>query len=251
MRRHAVTRLFRLHLLRTLAPMGRLTLAIAVLWGLMFLWKGLRGGLTAALGGVWLAYFPGGLAMNMIQEKTDGSLRFLSSLPVTGREHAASRALAVVVLTIPLAIYVSAAFQLSGVLPLPGAVASGIGCGVAVIVGCLVLIALLYKFSIQKAVGFFRWLFLGFLAATFVLPELLAKIPWPEGFLEALISPVGIAALALLAGMGVAATGWYAIRTIVVHAPAYDREEEAIPLRGGGGPWNVVKGIRAAFGRRR
>ena len=108
MRRGAVLRLFRLHLSRTVKPMWKLGLGVvAVVLIPVVFGDGLNPDMTVAFGAVFLIYLPCNLPLNMTQEKIDGTLRFLSSLPVTGREHAASRVLATAALTTPLVIWLA------------------------------------------------------------------------------------------------------------------------------------------------
>ena len=170
MRRDAVLRLTRLHLHRTLKPMWKFGLVtIGVVMIPVFLGGGLNPDMTVAAGAVFLLYLPGSLALNMTQEKIDGSLRFLSSLPVTGREHAASRVLASAALTMPLVIWLAVLLPLFQLESLAGGpVVTGIGMGAAVFLVSLVVIAFQYKYSGPKARSVFVYALAAFVAVIWI-----------------------------------------------------------------------------------
>lgn len=229
MRRDAVLRLTRLHLHRTVKPMWKLGLAtIGVVMIPVFLGGGLNPDMTVAFGAVFLMYLPCNLALNMTQEKIDGSLRFLSSLPVTGREHAASRVLATAALTIPLPIWLAVLLPLFQLESLPGGpVVTGLGMGAAVFLVSLVVIAFQYKYSGPKARSVFVYVLAAFVAI-FWISTMFEESP------AVLLTPAVIAAGALICGIGMAAVGWFAVRTIVEYAPAYDRERHELTSGVGG-----------------
>lgn len=229
MRRDAVLRLFGLHLHRTVKPMWKLGLAtVGVVMIPVFLGGGLNPDMTVALGAVFLLYLPSSLALNMTQEKIDGSLRFLSSLPVTGREHAASRALAAAALAMPLVIWLAVLLPLFRLESLPGGpVVTGIGFGAAVFLVSLVVIAFQYKYSGPKARSVFNYVLVAFVAVIWISTRF-------EGSASELLTPAVIAGGALITGIGAAAVGWFAVRTIVEYAPVYDREKDELTSGAGG-----------------
>ena len=211
MRRDAVLRLTRLHLHRTLKPMWKFGLVtIGVVMIPVFLGGGLNPDMTVAAGAVFLLYLPSSLALNMTQEKIDGSLRFLSSLPVAGREHAASRVLATAALTMPLVIWLAVLLALFQLESLPGGpVVTGIGMGAAVFLviagGDRVSVQVFGPESpIRLRVRSWRpsWPSSG-------------SRRWFEGSAAELLTPAVIATGALISGIGAAAVGWFAVRTIV------------------------------------
>ncbi len=223
MRRDAVLRLTRLHLHRTLKPMWKLGLVtVGVVMIPVFLGGGLNPDMTVAAGAVFLLYLPSSLALNMTQEKIDGSLRFLSSLPVTGREHAASRALAAAALTMPLPIWLGVLLPLFRLESLPGGpVVTGIGMGAAVFLVSLVVIAFQYRYSGPKARSVFVYVLIAFVGVIWISTLF-------EGSPAELLTPAAIATGALVFGTGVVAVGWFAVRTIVEYAPIYDREKDEL-----------------------
>lgn len=223
MRRDAVLRLFRLHLYRTVKPLWKLGLAtVGVVMIPVFLGDGLNPDMTVGLGAVFLIYLPCSLALNMTQEKIDGSLRFLSSLPVTGREHAASRALAAAALAMPLATWLAVLLPLFQLEPLPGGpVVTGIGMGAAVFLVSLVVIAFQYKHSGPKARSVFAYVLVAFVAVIWISTRF-------EGSPAEFLTPAVIATGALVSGIGVAAVGWFAVRTIVEYAPVFDRDKDEL-----------------------
>ena len=179
---------------------------------------GLNPDTTVAMGAVFLIYLPCNLALNMTQEKIDGTLRFLSSLPVTGREHAASRVLATAALTTPLVIWLTTMLPLFQLESLPGGpVVTGIGMGMAVFLVSMVVIAFQYKYSGPRA----RSIFVYALVAVVVVVWISTRF---EGSPTELFTPMVIVTAALVSGVGAAAVGWFALRTIVEYAPVYDRD---------------------------
>ncbi len=229
MRRDAVLRLFRLHLHRTVKPMSKWGLVTAgVLMVPVFLGGGLNLDMTVGFGAVFLIYLPCNLALNMTQEKIDGSLRFLSSLPVTGREHAASRVLATAALTMPLVIWLAVLLPLFQLESLPGGpVVTGIGMGAAVFLVSLVVIAFQYKYSGPKARSVFAYVLVAFVAVIWISTLF-------EGSPAELLTPAVIATGALVSGIGIVAVGRFAVRTIVEYAPIYDREKDELTSGVGG-----------------
>ncbi|MDE2874394.1 MAG: ABC-2 transporter permease [Gemmatimonadota bacterium] len=223
MRRDAVLRLFRLHLYRTVKPLWKLGLVtVGVVMIPVFLGGGLNPDMTVGLGAVFLIYLPCSLALNMTQEKIDGSLRFLSSLPITGREHAASRFLATAALSMPLVIWLAALLSLFRLESLPGGpVVTGIGMGAAVFLVSLVAIAFQYKYSGPKARSVFVYVSAAFVAVIWISTLL-------DGSPAEFLTPAVIATGALVSGIGAAAVGWFAVRTIVEYAPTYDRDKDEL-----------------------
>ena len=219
MRRDAVLRLVRLYLYRTVKPMWKLGLVVGtvVLIPVVF-GGGLNPDTTVAIGALFLIYLPCNLALNMTQEKIDGTLRFLSSLPVTGREHAASRVLATAALTTPLVIWLATTVPFFQLESLPGGpVVTGIGMGMAVFLVCLVVIAFQYKYSGPKA----RSIFVYALVAVGAIVWIWTRF---EGSPAALLTPAVVITGALVSGVGAAAVVWFALRTIVEYAPVYERD---------------------------
>ena len=219
MRRGAVLRLVRLHLSRTVKPMWKLGLGVgAVVLIPVVFGGGLNPDMTVGLGAVFLIYLPCNLALNMTQEKIDGTLRFLSSLPVTGREHAAGRALATAALTTPLVIWLATLLSLFQLESLPGGpVVTGIGMGMAVFLVCLVVIAFQYKYSGPRARSIFVYALVAVVAVVWISTLF-------EGSPAELLTPAVIVSGALASGVGAAAVGWFALRTIVEYAPVYERD---------------------------
>ena len=217
MRRGAVLRLVRLYLYRTVKPMWKLGLAVGVM--ILVVSRGeLNPSVIVGLFAAFLIYLPVNLALNMTQEKIDGTLRFLSSLPVTGREHAASRVLATATLTTPLVIWLATLLPLFQLESLPGGpVVTGIGMGMAVFLVCLVVIAFQYKYSGPKARSVFVYFLVAFAAIVWIST-------WFEGSPAELLTPMVIVTAALVSGVGAAAVGWFALRAIVEYAPVYDRD---------------------------
>ena len=153
----------------------------------------------------------------MIREGLDAGL---SSLPVTGREHAASRVLATAALTTPLVIWLATTLPLFQLESLPGGpVVTGIGMGMAVFLVSMVVIAFQYKYSSPKA----RSIFVYAMVASVVV---LRIATWFEGSPTALLTPAVIVTGALVSLIGAMATGRYVLRTIVRLAPVYDGEND-------------------------
>ena len=215
MRRGAVLRLVRLYLYRTVKPMWKMGLAVGVMI-LVF-----SGGKPVGFFAAFLMYLPVNLALNMTQEKIDGSLRFLASLPITGREHAASRVLATAALTMPLVIWLATLLPLFQLETLPVAVAAGIGFGAVAFLGSLVVIAFQYRYSGQKARSVVTYAAVAFVAVLFILTRF-------EGWSAVILTPAVIVTGALVSLIGVMATGRYALRTIVRLAPVYDGENDGL-----------------------
>ena len=157
----------------------------------------------------------------MTQEKIDGSLRFLSSLPITGREHAASRVVATAALTVPLVIWLATLLPLFQLATLPVAVAAGIGFGAVVLLVSLVAIAFQYRYSGQKARSVLVYAAVAFVVVLWISTRF-------EGWSAVIRTPAVIVTGALVAGIGVVAIGWYALRTIVGLAPVYDGENDGL-----------------------
>lgn len=230
MRRNVVLRLFRLHVYRTVKPMWKVALAAGVVAVLpLALMGSLNRDLTVGMPAGLLLLLPVSLAYNMTGEKIDGSLRFLASLPVTGREHAASRLVAIAILSMPVVIHLAILLPLFDLMALPGAFIVAIGAGIAAVLVSLLGVALQYRFSGQKVRSMF-----GFLAIA-VMGVIWMSMLF-EGWLEALLTPTGIVALSLLPLMGVAAGSWYALRTIVRLAPTYERDRDELTTGGKVGP---------------
>ena len=220
MRRGAVLRLVRLYLDRTVKPMWKLGLATGVMI-LVFDRGELNPSTIVGLFAAFLIYLPVNLALNMTQEKIDGSLRFLSSLPITGREHAASRVVATAALTVPLVIWLATLLPLFQLMALPGAVATGIGFGAVVFLVSLVVIAFQYRYSGQKARSVFMYAAVAFVAVLFISRRF-------EGWSAVILTPAVIVTGALVSLIGAMATGRYALRTIVRLAPVYDGENDEL-----------------------
>ena len=183
MRRGAVLRLVRLYLDRTVKPMWKMGLAVGVMI-LVFDRGELNPSTIVGLFAAFLIYLPVNLALNMTQEKIDGSLRFLSSLPITGREHAASRVVATAALTVPLVIWLATLLPLFQLMALPGAVATGIGFGAVVFLVSLVVIAFQYRYSGQKARSVFMYAAVAFVAVLVdldVVRRMVGGDPHPGG----------------------------------------------------------------------
>ena len=222
MRRGAVLRLVRLYLDRTVKPMWKLGAGDGCDD------SGLRQGelnpsTIVGLFAAFLIYLPVNLALNMTQEKIDGSLRFLSSLPITGREHAASRVVATAALTVPLVIWLATLLPLFQLMALPGAVATGIGFGAVVFLVSLVVIAFQYRYSGQKARSVFMYAAVAFVAVLFISRRF-------EGWSAVILTPAVIVTGALVSLIGAMATGRYALRTIVRLAPVYDGENDELAV---------------------
>lgn len=225
MRRGPVLRLCRLHLYRTLKPMWKFALVTA---GVVLIPRLAAGAfnpdMTVAMVAMLLLYVPASLALNMTQEKIDGSLRFLAALPVTGREHAASRALALATLAMPLVIWLGAALPLFALQTVPEAVAAGLGFGAAVVLVSLVAMALQYRFSSRKARSVFTLSIVAFVAVVWTVTHF-------EVSARTILTPAVLVPGAAVGVAGVVAVAWYALRTIVHWAPVYERDEEGL---GGG-----------------
>ena len=220
MRRGAVLRLVRLYLYRTVKPMWKMGLAVGVMI-LVFSGGKPNPDTTVGLFAAFLIYLPVNLALNMTQEKIDGSLRFLASLPITGREHAASRVLATAALTMPLVIWLATLLPLFQLMALPGAVATGIGFGAVVFLVSLVVIAFQYRYSGQKARSVFMYAAVAFVVVLFISTRF-------EGWSAVILTPAVIVTGALVSLIGAMATGRYALRTIVRLAPVYDGENDGL-----------------------
>lgn len=219
MRRGPVLRLCRLHLYRTLKPMWKFALATG---GVVLIPRLAAGAfnpdMTVAMVAMLLLYVPGSLALNMTQEKIDGSLRFLAALPVTGREHAASRALALATLAMPLVIWLGVGLPLFGLQTVPEAVAAGLGFGAAVVLVSLVAMALQYKYSSRKARSVFTLSIVAFVVIV-LIPT------YFEVSATTLLAPAVLVPGAAVGVAGVVAVAWYALRTIVHWSPVYERDE--------------------------
>lgn len=222
MRSDAVLRLFDLHLYRALKPAWKLGLAVGgVVMLPVVLGDGMNPDMTVGFVAVFLLYLPANLALNMTQEKIEGSLRFLASLPVTGREHAASRLLAVAALTMPLVTWLSVALPLFRLQTIPEAVLAGIGFGVGIFLVSLVVIAFQYKYTGQKARSAFVYVLVAFVAVVWMSTRF-------EGWVAVLANPAVIVGGSVVGGIVVVAVGRYALRTIIEYAPVYDREKDEV-----------------------
>ncbi len=222
MRYDVILRLCRLHIYRNVKSMWK---AALVMGGVLVLPLVLTGEfkqeLTVGLLGGFLMLLPAHLALNMTEEKIDGSLRMLASLPITGREHAASRLVAAAALTMPLVIHLATLLPLFDLLAFPRAVGVGIGMGVTALLVGLVGVALQYRFSGQKVRSMFSM-------AVFVVVGLIWLSTLFEGWPAWILSPVGVVTLSLIPLIATIAGGWYAIRTIVKLAPVYERDQDAM-----------------------
>ena len=219
MRRDAVLRLVRLYLYRTVKPMWKMGLAVGVMI-LVFDRGKPNPDTTVGFFAAFLIFLPVNLALNMTQEKIDGSLRFLASLPITGREHAASRVLATAALTMPLVIWLATLLPLFQLETLPVAVAAGIGFGAVVFFVSLVVTAFQYRYSGQKARSVVTYAALAFVAVLWISTRF-------EGWSAVILTG------ALVSLIGAMATGRYALRTIVRLAPVYDGENDELAADGG------------------
>ena len=225
MRRNVVLRLSRLHVYRTLKPMWKVGLAASVVLVLPFVLTGdLNRDFVVGVPAGLLALLPVAAALNVTGEKIDGSLRFLAALPITGREHAASRLVVVATLTMPLVIHLATLLPLFGLMALPAAFIVAAGAGIVVVLVSLLGVALQYRFSGQRARSMFAILAAVFVGSTWM---------WTlfEGWLPAILTPAGIVTLSLVPSIGVMAGGWYALRTIVRLAPVYERDRDELATR--------------------
>lgn len=226
MRRNIVLRLSRLHMYRTVKPMWKVGLAAGVVMVLPLVFLGaLSRDLTVGVPAGLLILLPVSLAYNVTGEKIDGSLRFLASLPVTGREHAASRLVAIAILAMPVVIHLATLLPLFGLMAAPGAFVVAVGAGMAAVLVSLLGVALQYRLSGQKARSMFSFLALAVVALMWMSTLF-------EGWLAAILTPAGIATLSLVPAMGVIAGSWYALRTIARLAPAYEREQDELTAGG-------------------
>ena len=226
MRRTVVLRLSRLHVYRTVKPMWKVGLAMGVVVVLPLALTGaLSQDLTVGVLAGLLAYLPVTLALNVTGEKIDGSLRFLASLPVTGREHAASRLVAAVTLAMPLVIHLATLLPLFGLMALPGAFMVAVSAGIAVVLVSLLGVALQYRFSGQRARSMFG-----------ILVAVLVALAWMstlfDGWLAVILTPAGIVSLSLVPLIGVMAGSWYALRAIARLAPVYERDRDELTTGG-------------------
>ena len=225
MRRNVVLRLSRLHVYRTLKPMWKVGLAASVVLVLPFVLTGdLNRDFMVGVPAGLLALLPVAAALNVTGEKIDGSLRFLAALPVTGREHAASRLVAVATLTMPLVIHLATLLPLFGLMALPGAFIVAAGAGIVAVLLSLLGVALQYRLSGQKARSMFAILVVALIGLTWMSTLF-------EGWLPAILTPAGVVTLLLVPSIGVMAGGWYALRAIVRLAPVYERDRDELATR--------------------
>ncbi len=226
MRRNVVLRLSRLHVYRTVKPLWKVGLAMGVVVVLPPVFSGaLNPDFTVGVPGGLLVLLPVAAALNMTGEKIDGSLRFLASLPVTGREHAASRLVAAVTLAMPAVIHFATVLPLFGLMSLPGAFIVAVSAGIAAVLLSLLGVALQYRFSGQRVRSMFSIL-LAVLMAFVWMSTLL------EGWPAVILTPAGIVTLSLVPLIGVMAGSWYALRAIVRLAPVYERDRDELTTGG-------------------
>ncbi len=225
MRRSVVLRLSRLHMYRTVKPMWKVGLATGVVVVLPLVFSGaLNPDLTVGVLAGLLVLLPVTAALNVTGEKIDGSLRFLASLPVTGREHAASRLVAAATLAMPLVIHLATLLPLFGVMAFAGAFIVAVSAGIAAVLVSLLGVALQYRFSGQKARSMFSIL----LAASVGVVWLSMLF---EGWLPVILTPAGIVTLSLVPLAGALAGSWYALRAIVRLAPVYEHDRDELTGR--------------------
>ena len=233
MRRNAVLRLSRIHVYRTVKPMWKVGLAMGVVVVLPPVFSGaLNPDFTVGMPAGLLVLLPVTAALNVTGEKVDGSLRFLASLPITGREHAASRLVAAVILAMPLVIHLATLLPLFGLMALPGAFIVAVSAGIAAVLVSMLGVALQYKFSGQQVRSKF-----------FILAAVLGALAWMstlfDGWPAAILTPAGVVTLALISSIGVMAGSWYALRAIVRLAPVYERDRDDLTTGGKAGPAGV------------
>ena len=210
---------------RTVKPMWKVGLATGVVVVLPLVFSdALNPDLTVGVLAGFLVLLPATAALNVTGEKIDGSLRFLASLPVTGREHAASRLVAAATLAMPLVVHLATLLPLFGLMALPGAFIVAVSAGTAAVLVSLLGVALQYRFSGQKARSMFSIL----LAASVGLAWMSTLF---EGWLPVILTPVGIVTLSLLPAIGVMAGSWYALRAIVRLAPVYEHDRDELTGR--------------------
>ncbi|WP_420633174.1 hypothetical protein [Candidatus Palauibacter sp.] len=233
MRRNVVVRLSRLHVYRTVKPLWKVGLAMGVVMVLPPVFSGaLNPDFTVGVPAGLLVLLPVTAALNVTGEKIDGSLRFLASLPVTGREHTVSRLAAAATLAMPLVIHLATLLPLFGLMALPGAFIVAVSAGIAAVLVSLLGVALQYRFSGQKVRSMFS-----------MLAAALVALAWMstlfEGWLAVILTPAGIVALLLISLIGVMAGSWYALRAIARLAPVYERDRDELTTGGKAGPTGV------------
>ena len=128
------------------------------------------------------------------QEKTDGSLAFLGSLPVTGWEHAVARVLLVVVATLPMVSYVTILLGRVEVIDGTRAIGLGLSLGGVVIILSLLGIGWQYRYSVERFMSQGMWTFLGIMAVGYVIE----KMSWSGSLLVMILSPRGIVIFSLI-----------------------------------------------------
>ena len=218
---NVILRLWRLFVVRTMKPLVRIVTAVVGL------------GLLQALFGMWsieinlliigaaLSAILVSVPMIMIQEKIDGSLAFLASLPITGYEHAAARILLIVTAAVPMMGYVAATAWWLKLAD--GWLAVGLGalCGVVMMVAVVGGVGCQYRYSVEQFMSMGMGAFGVIVLAGYVVGE----ISWLRELLVMLIvDPIGVTIGALLAGGIGLLSGWYAVRMIVRRAPMYSDE---------------------------
>lgn len=227
-RASAVLALARMLLSRLRPVAVNVAVAITVLVAL----DAVRGGVTAsdalawALGGSLM--LPLGPILGVVREKSDGSLRFLATLPISGAEHAAARALATFGASVPSAVAIALLVTVeASALPASYALLSGVLGALLLTGAALALTAVQLQTPIGRGLSAAMLWFVGFVVGVQGLGAAWEYLDLPRvGVL--LASRRAMALISLGAWMAAAALVAVGMQRIANYAPRY-RGESAAP----------------------
>lgn len=225
---HAIRALVGIHFSRLRSAVFATLVTIAVLTALSIVTKGWSVDATVP----WLAggslMLPLAPAFSVVKEKLDGSLRYLASLPVTGRDQALARMIVALILSFPGALLVSVGvhFKVAGVGPAVIATAFT-GSLLMMVTASLALLALQIKARPGHAMTYVIYAFVSLLLVFRGLGYA-SEAGWLTGIREFASSPAGLAVGSLALWALAFAAGWLSFRSIAKSTVTY-RGEPADP----------------------
>lgn len=224
----AIRALVGIHLSRLRRSLVASVVMVVVMAGLQVMRKGWSVDTTLP----WLlgAYvmLPLAPVLSLVREKMDGSLRYFASLPVSGRDHAISRTIVAMLVSIPGAAITAILFYLK--LP-------GIGVTVAAFVflagaflltaGQLALLALQYKAETGRSMTYAVYGTLGMIGTAQVL-WLLDRFEFFRRIEAGVLTPAGLSILSVLLWISMAAIAWFSFNSLAKSTVSY-REQFTEP----------------------
>jgi hypothetical protein len=173
------------------------------------------------LGGAMVMPFAPGFTL--VREKTDGSLRYFASLPVTGRAHSLARLLVSAVTALPGALLAAVALAMRLESSVQVAVAAGAAIWAALTAASLGLLALSLRAKVGQAMVFAIYAIVGSMAVMRAL-AFAKERGWLEPLRAMIANPAGLAALSGLVWVAIAIAGFVALKSISNNTSAYRGE---------------------------